>query len=61
MTKTEMIHREQEGGEWTVARNRDQMMEGYQRRKTIRQEKKRRLEERNEALRNMMNRKYNME
>ena len=56
MTKTEMIHREQEGGEWTAAKNRDWMMERYRRRKAKRQEKRRRLEERNEALRNMLNR-----
>ena len=56
MTQTEMIHMEQEGGEWTVAKNRDQMMERYRRRKAKREEKRRRLEERNEALRNMLNR-----
>ena len=61
MTKTEMIHMEQEGGEWTTAVKRNQMLERYQRRKAKRQEKKRRLEERNEALRNMLNRKYNIE
>ena len=56
MTKTELIHTEQEGGEWNAAVNRDQMTERYQQRKTERQERKRRLEERNEALRNMLNR-----
>ena len=61
MTKTELIHMEQEGGEWTSAKNRDQMLERYQRRKAKRQEKKRRLEESNEALRNMLNRKYSVE
>lgn len=61
MTKTEMIHMEQEGGDWTTAVKRNQMLERYQRRKVKRQEKKLRLEERNEALRNMLNRKYNIE
>ena len=61
MTKTEMIHMEQEGGEWIAARNREQMLERYQQRKAKRQEKKQRLEERNEALRNMLNRKYTIE
>ena len=56
MTKTELIHIGQEGGEWTSAKNSDQMLERYQRRKAKRQEKKLRLEERNEALRNMLNR-----
>ena len=56
MTKTELIHMEQEGGEWTAAKNRDQMTERYQRRKAKREEKRRRLEEQNEALRNMLNR-----
>jgi hypothetical protein len=57
MTKTEFIHMQQEGGEWAAVKNRDQIMERYQRWKEKRQEKKRRLEERNEALRNMLNRK----
>ena len=57
MTKTELIHMEQEGGEWAAAANRNQMTERYQRRKAKRLEKKKRLEERNEALRNMLNRK----
>ena len=57
MTKTELIHMEQEGGDWSTAVKRDQMLERYQRRKAKRQEKKRRLEEQNEALRNMLNRK----
>ena len=61
MTKTEMIHMEQEGGDWTAIVKRNQMLERYQRRKAKRQEKKRRLEERNEALSNMLNRKYNIE
>ena len=61
MTKTEMIHTVQEGGEWTTAVKRGQMMERYLRRKEKRREKKLRLEERNEALRNMLNRKYNIE
>ena len=56
MTKTEFIHMQQEGGEWTSAKNRYQMLERYQRRKAKRQEKKRRLEEKNEALRNMLDR-----
>ena len=57
MTKTEMIHTVQEGGEWAAAVKRVQMMERYLRRKEKRREKKLRLEERNEALRNMLNRK----
>ena len=61
MTKTEMTHMEQEGGDWTVAVKRNQMLERYQKRKSRRQEKKRRLEEQNEALRNMLNRKYTIE
>ena len=56
MTKTEMIHMEQEGGDWTTAAKRNQMLERYQRRKAKRLEKKRSLEERNEALREMLNR-----
>ena len=61
MTKPEMIHMEQEGGDWTTAVKRNQMLERYQKRKSRRQEKKRRLEEQNEALRNMLNRKYTIE
>ena len=61
MTKTEMTHMEQEGGDWTVAVKRNQMLERYQKRKSRRQEKKRRLEEQSEALRNMLNRKYTIE
>ena len=57
MTKTEMIHTVQEGGEWTAAVKRGLMMERYLRRKEKRRETKLRLEERNEALRNMLNRK----
>ena len=57
MTNTELIHTEQEGSEWTVAAKRNQMMERYYRRKALRRERKLRLEERNEALRKMMNRK----
>ena len=57
MTITELIHTEQEGSEWTAAAKRNQMTERYFRRKAKRLEKRKRLEERNEALRNMLNRK----
>ena len=55
MTKTELIHVEQENGNWSTAVKRNQMLERYQQRKAKRQEKKRRLQERNEALRDMLN------
>ena len=57
MTNAELIHTKQEGSEWTVAAKRKQMTERYIRRKAERLERKQKLEERNEALRNMLNRK----
>ena len=57
MTNAELIHTEREGSEWTAAAKRNQMTERYIRRKSLRRERKLRLEERNEALRKMMNRK----
>ena len=56
MTNTELIHTKQEGNEWNVAAKRNQMAERYTRRKALRRERKLRLEERNEALRKMLNR-----
>ena len=57
MTITEMIHTDQENGDWTAAEKRNRMTERYLRRKEKRLERKQRLEERNEALRQMLNRK----
>ena len=57
MTKTEMIHTELEGSEWIAAEKRNRMLERYYSRKSLRRERKLRLEERNEALRKMLNRK----
>ena len=61
MTKTELIHREQEGSEWNVVIRQKQMETEYQRlkerRRAERRERRLRLEERNEALWDMLNRK----
>ena len=56
MTNAELIHTKQEGNEWNIAAKRNQMAERYTRRKALRRERKLRLEERNEALRKMLNR-----
>ena len=53
----EMTRKDQEGKEWIDAAERHQMLDNYQRRKAERREKRLRLEERNEALRKMINRK----
>ena len=61
MTKTEMIHTVQEGNEWSVAARQIEIATMDRRRKDRRREERReqrqKLEERNEALRNMLNRK----
>ena len=56
MTQSEKNRTEQIRDEWTVNAAQEEMRERYQRRKADRRERKRQLEERNEALRNMLRR-----
>ena len=57
MTIFEITRTDQKGKEWIDAVERYQMLDNYQRRKAEKREKRLRLEERNEALRKMINRK----
>lgn len=57
MANPEMIRTEREENEWSQAVQQNQVLEEYQKKKAERLEKRRRMEERNEALRNMLNRK----
>ena len=52
----EITRTDQKGKEWIDAVERYQMLDNYQRRKAEKREKRLRLEERNEALREMINR-----
>ena len=57
MTQAEKNRMERPLDEWAIHTAQKEMQTRYQRRKANRLEKKKKLEERNEALRNMLNRK----
>ena len=57
MTQAERNRIEKPWDEWAINTAQEERQTRYQKRKTERLEKKKSLEERNEALRNMLNRK----
>ena len=57
MTQAEKNRMERPLDEWAINAAQREMQTRYQRRKADRQEKRKKLEERNEALRDMLNRK----
>ena len=56
MTESEMIRKGQKEGNWFANMQQGSLAKRHQQRKRERQEEKRLLEERNEALRNALNR-----